>query len=238
MDGLFPRCHDPAVSNVLGAADRHLAFEAFYSAHLRKLLLAEKASRYAAKANYHVGRLAYLCRLFPDARFIIPVRAPASHIASLVRQHTWFSQGQHNNARALAVMQRSGHFEFGLDRRPMNLGDSSCVQRILDAWAQGDEIRGWACYWSMVYGYLAELLTSDPQVRAAARFVRFEDLCASPEKTLRAVLDHCRLPDAQAISAAVAPTIAAPDYYRTSFSAGELAVIDEETAAVARQWGY
>src|SRR5262245_3380346 len=72
----FPRCHDPSTSNLLGAADSHPAFESFYDQHIRKVLLAEGARRYAAKANYHVARLAYLARLFPDARFLIPVRAP------------------------------------------------------------------------------------------------------------------------------------------------------------------
>src|SRR5262249_9203395 len=56
----FPRCHDPSVSHLLGAHDSHPAFEAFYRAHLRKLLLAERAARYVAKANYHVARLPYL----------------------------------------------------------------------------------------------------------------------------------------------------------------------------------
>src|SRR5207248_9765794 len=83
----FPRCHDPSVSNRLAAGSCHAAFESFYRAHLQKLLLAERATRYVAKANYHVARLAYLVRLFPDARIILPVRAPESHIASLVPQH-------------------------------------------------------------------------------------------------------------------------------------------------------
>ena len=70
----FPWSHDASVSHVLSAGDRHRAFEAYYSTHLRKLMLAEGAARYAAKNNYHVGRLAFLARLFPDARFVIPVR--------------------------------------------------------------------------------------------------------------------------------------------------------------------
>src|SRR5206468_5617650 len=118
----FPRCHDPTLSNVLGAGDRNDAFESFYRAHLGKLLLAEGAMRYAAKNNYHVARLAYLVRLFPDARFLIPVRSPAGHVGSLMRQQRWFSQVHREHPRTLAFMRRSGHFEFGLDRRPIHLG--------------------------------------------------------------------------------------------------------------------
>src|SRR5256885_17146227 len=92
-------------------------------------------------------------------------------------------------------MRRSGHFEFGRDRRPMNLGDGERVRAIQRAWAAGEEVRGWAYYWDMVHGHLARLLDADPQVRAATKVVHFEDLCAAPAETIRAVLDHCVLPD-------------------------------------------
>jgi hypothetical protein len=234
----FPRCHDPSVSNLLGAHERHPAFESFYRAHIRKLLLAEGATRYTAKANYHVARLAYLVRLFPDARFLIPVRAPAEHVASLLRQQRWFSQGQRRHPRALAFMRRSGHFEFGLDRRPMHLGDAGRVRQIKAAWAAGDEVRGLALYWDMVHGYLARLLASDAQVRAAALVVRFEDLCAAPAGTLRTVLAHCRLPGAEGIVERHAPTVRYPSYYSSPLSPADLDVIRRETAATARLWGY
>jgi hypothetical protein len=234
----FPRCHDPSVSHCLGRADSHPEFESFYNAHIRKLLLAENAQRYAAKNNYHVARLPYLLRLFPDARFIIPVRAPASHLASLKRQHLWFGQGHRQWPRSLAYMQRSGHFEFGLDRRPMNLGDGGRVQQIQQAWAAGDEVRGLAMYWDMVYGYLANLLDSDAQVREAALVVRFETLCAGPAGTLRSVLEHCQLPDAASIIERHAPAIHSPNYYSSGFSVNDLEIIHAETAATASRWGY
>jgi hypothetical protein len=234
----FPRCHDPSVCCLMGAGDSHPAFESFYDAHLRKLLLAEGATRYAAKANYHVARLSYLARLYPDARFIIPVRAPAGHIASLRRQHLWFSRGQRRHPRALAYMRWSGHFEFGLDRRPMHLGDGARVRRVLQAWAAGDEVRGLALYWDMVYGYLARLLASDARVRDAALVVRFETLCAEPVATLRAVFAHGALPDAENLVERHAAGIRSPTYYESHFSAEELAVIRAETADTAELWGY
>jgi hypothetical protein len=234
----FPRCHDPADSNLLGSADRHPGFEKFYDLHIRKLLLAEGASRYAAKANYHIARLPYLARLYPDARFLIPVREPGGHIASLARQHRWFTAGQRRHPRSLAYMRRSGHFEFGLDRRPIHLGDAERVRRVREAWAADDEVRGLALYWDMVHGYVARLLDSDPRVRDAALVVRFESLCAAPEETLRTVLQHCQLPAADAVAARHAPRVRAPAYYDSRFSPSELAVIRETTAATARLWGY
>jgi len=234
----FRRCHDPSVSSLLGAEERHPAFESFYRSHIRKLLLAERATRYAAKANYHVARLAYLVRLFPDARFLIAVRSPRRHIGSLARQHEWFCDGQRRSPRALAFMRRSGHFEFGLDRRPVQLGDAPRTAQIIDDWAAGREVRGWATYWDMVYSHLGRLLDGDDKVRRASLIVRFETLCESPAETLRNVLDHCALADGEALIERFAPTVRDPAYYASRFSPDDEKIIDEATADTARRWGY
>jgi hypothetical protein len=234
----FPRCHDPSVCNQLNALTRNPDFERFYRAHLRKLLLAEQARRYVAKANYHVARLSYLVRLFPDARFVIPVRSPAGHIASLARQHAWFCQGQRRHRRSLEYMRRSGHFEFGLDRRPLNLGEPAMVREVFRAWGAGEEVRGWALYWNLVYGHVAHVLATDAQVRAATIVVPFETLCETPANMLRAILDHCALPEEPRVLERFAAEIRPPDYYPSPFSQAELDLIRRETAPTASQWGY
>ena len=154
-----------------------------------------------------------------------------------MRQQQWFSAGQRKHPRARAFMRRSGHFEFGLDRRPQNLGDPIRVRRILDLWAHGEEVRGWARSWDAVYGYLDRLLQADSRVREAARIVRFETLCQAPAETIREVLDHCRLPDV-ASADRFANAIRLPDYYRDPLTAADLDIIHEETAATASRWGY
>jgi hypothetical protein len=234
----FPRCHDPRSDNRLGANESYPAFERFYRSHIRKLLLAEGATRYVAKANYHVARLPYLLRLLPDAKIVLPVRSPARHIASLMRQHRWFAEGHRLNPRALRYMQRSGHFEFGGDRRPINLGDHERVRQIEHDWSTGHEARGWARYWEMVYAYLARLLETDRVVRRAAKVIRFEALCDRPADCLREVLGHCGLPDGEPVVGRFAPTIRRPDYYDASFTAAEAAAIRQETATTAGLWGY
>lgn len=234
----FRGCHEPAASNAWGADGRHPAFESFYSAHLRKLLLAEGATRYAAKNNHHVARLAYLVRLFPGARFLLAVRSPRRQIASLVRQHHWFCDAQRRYPRALAFMQRTGHFEFGLDRRPMQLGDASRRAQIAEDWAAGREVLGWARYWDLVYSHLSELLEHDAEVRAASMIVRFETLCESPAETLQAALAHCSLPGGELIAARFAGRIREPAYYQSDFTAEDLRTIDETTAETAQKWGF
>ncbi len=234
----FPACHDPSVCQVMDARARHPAFESFHREHLRKLMLAEGKPRYAAKANYHVARLSYLARLYPDVRFLLPVRSPQSHIASLMRQQKRFARGQRRHRRALEYMRRSGHFEFGLDRRPMNLGERERVAEVRRAWANGDEVRGLAICWDMVYGHLARVLAHDERVRTVSLVVRFETLCAEPASTLRAVFDHCRLDDGEPTLQRQTRRIRLPDYYKIEFSDADRAIIREETAATALRWGY
>ncbi len=234
----FPHCHDPSRDNRLPASPRNTAFDDYYRNHIRKLLLVEQADRYAAKNNYHVARLEYLLALFPDAKFVLPVRSPAAHIASLVRQHAWFSAGHAQSPKALAFMQRSGHFEFGLDRRPIHMGDGERVRAVQDAWRAGEEVRGWACYWDLVYRRLAELLETHEGVRKATLVVRFEDLCDRPAEEIARLLQHCELPDARPVLERFAAAVRRPDYYQSPFSPEELNAISAETAETAKRWGY
>jgi hypothetical protein len=233
----FPGCHDPNKDNRLQSRHRNSEFDAYYLNHLRKLLLVEKAARYVAKANYHVARLEYLVRLFPSAKFVIPVRAPAGHISSLVRQHQWFSLGHKQSPKSLVLMRHAGHFEFGLDRRPINLGDCERVERIQDAWSSGNEILGWSYYWDMIYSYLADLLEANREIRKASIVVRFEELCKNPSEVLERILEHCELPNSKPIIEKFAQTIRHPDYYKFSFTSEELGMIQAETASTAKRWG-
>ena len=232
----FPRAHDPQVSSVLDGDTEHAKFESFYREHVRKLLLARGGRRYVSKGNYNLTRLGYLLKLFPDARFVVPVRRPESHLASLIKQHRLFSEAQRAHPRALAYVQRVGHFEFGLDRRPICAGDSAATQSVLDLWKRGEEVRGLARYWAQLYGWLADQLDRDEDLRRAATVVRYEELCRAPEAMLRTILDHCQLEATDAILA-FAERLQEPAYYRPHFSEDELEIIAEETDAVARRLG-
>ena len=120
----------------------------------------------------------------------------------------------------------------------MHLGDGERVQRIVQAWAAGDEVRGLALYWDMVYGYLAGLLASDANVRSAALVVRFETMCAAPVETLRAVLEHCQLADSESVALRLAPGIRYSKYYPSNFSPEDFDIIQEETGGTASWFGY
>jgi len=234
----FPHLHDPLCSATLGRDTRAPAFEVFYRDHIRKLLAVRGGRRYVAKGNYNLTRLAYLHELFPDARFLIPVRDPVWHIASLMKQHRLFLDGQRDNPRALRHLGRVGHFEFGQDRRPINPGNTAAVREVQALWAAGDEVAGWAAYWALLHGYLADLLDADPALRAACQVVRYEALCSASARTLGQILDFCALASEPAWVESLAANVRCPDYYAPQFTPAERRQIEDRTAAVARRFGY
>jgi hypothetical protein len=71
----FAGAHDPARSSLLDATTENPAFERFYPDHLRKLMVVQHASRYAAKGNYNIARLAVSRRAVPGRR----ARARGAH---------------------------------------------------------------------------------------------------------------------------------------------------------------
>jgi len=233
----FTQIHDPQSSNVLDGSTSCPAFETFFRDHMRKLLSVRGRPRYLSKANYNVTRMEYLLKLFPDARFVVPLRDPVAHIASLVKQHRLFCEGERRYPAALEHMRRIGHFEFGLDRRPINVGDGA-VPEILQAFHDGQEVRGQALYWASLHNFLADRLERNAALRAAVQVVRFEQLCREPRETLKRLTDHCALPDSGVLIAEAAARMRMPTYYRPDFSEAELAIIRDITTPAARRLGY
>ncbi len=229
----FSHTHDPGRSHVLDRTAENAAFEKFYREHIRKLLAARAKRRYLSKGNYNVTRMGYLHKLFADARFIVPVRDPVWHVASLIKQHELFCAGERGNPRAVDYMRRVGHFEFGLDLRPINCGDVDRVREIQALWESGEDARGWARYWAMIYGYVAELLDRDEALRKATMILRYENLCDHPQETMSRMMHHCRLETDEAALARFAGRLRPPAYYRPEFTSDELDAIAAETADIA-----
>ncbi|MFO7900753.1 MAG: sulfotransferase, partial [Planctomycetota bacterium] len=228
----FPAGHDPDRSNLLTGGTDHPAFERFYRRHVQKILHLRGGSRYLAKNNYNLSRIGYLIRLFPDARILIPARDPVSHVASSIRQHRIFSEKQRDDRSVRDYLRRAGHFEFGLDRRPINVGDSDAVQKITRLWAEGREPAGWARYWAALYGFVADLLERDPAVRRASLLVHYDDLCRRSRETLSAVYRHCQLEVDDEVLDAQAAKLSPPGYYDLPFSGDDEDQIRAETRPV------
>ena len=204
----FPWLHDPARCHVLDAATRHAGFEAFFASHLRKILWLRKGRRYVSKGNYNVARIAYLARVFPDARFVVPVREPVSHVRSLVEQHALFCRYGADDPRVPRYLAAAGHYEFGPQRRPINL-DRARLGTIEAAWRAGDDWRGYARQWAEVYAHVARL-RADPALARRIRVVRYEDACARPQETIADLLAFTGLEDGQGRVVAAAGSLSAP----------------------------
>lgn len=233
----FPGRHDPGQSGVLDAGTENPRFEEFYRDHIRKLLAVRGGRRYLAKGNYNITRLAYLLKIFKDARFVIPVREPIWHIASLMNQHRRFCLGQQLVPRARAHLQRIGHFEFGLDRIPIHVGNRECAEQIIDLWQRGAELEGWATYWACLHNFIFDQL-SEPKLNQAALILRYENLCRYPDYGVRALFNHCRLPADDMLLSDAAKLIKPPVRQRPAiFSNKDLALIERCTSDSAQRLG-
>ena len=229
----FPGRHDPHVNQVLDDADRNPAFDAFYQAHIQKLLAARGAQRYLCKANYHLTRLGYLHRLFPEARFIIPIREPVAQVESLWRQDQRFVQIVQRNPAVGKHLRRVGHREFGPDRRAVNVGDTTQALAIQSEFDAGNTLQAYAHQWAALHGWLARRLAVDESLARACLLVPYEGLCAQPQSVLARVLAHAGVEaPGTGIALARAPDVSAPDYYRSSLSPEQRAGINDSTGLI------
>ena len=220
----FPSLHDAGVDNVLDGQLPNSKFDLFYHEHILKLLAVRHANRYLAKDNYNVSRIRYILAQYPDAKFLIPVRDPVHHVASLAKQHALFTRASQEDPRVPLQLAMSGHFEFGPRRVPVNFGNPHANRAIIDSWRNGREVEGWARYWAETYRHILGQLEEFPEVRKACLLFRYEDLCAHSAPLIDSILDHCELPqdEFEAIRAEYIDRLSPPDYYQPDFSSDEL----------------
>lgn len=233
----FEGLHDPSKNNVLEGNPANEAFDQFYSDHIRKLLAVRNASRYLAKGNYNISRLAYLHRLFPEARFLIPIRDPEHHIASLIKQHELFNRANTLDRRIGRQLAMSGHFEFGPDRRVVHFGNDESAAAIQSAWNNGREVEGWARYWASTYGFVYGQLEGNTELASRCLLFRYEDMCSASEAIIDAVLEHCNLEQGAFSESKMryASLLTLPDYYRPNFSTSERTRIETHCSPVYRR---
>jgi hypothetical protein len=166
-------------------------FVAFLRQHMRKMIGLRRrrggavpAHRYVSKNNANIARLGWLERNFPDSAILIPYRDPASHIASLMRQHSGFRATQDKDPFILRYMETIGHFEFGKALRPIDFDGwlaraSDLDPSMMDFWAE---------YWIVAFG--AILRTAGPR----AVIFSYDRLCAAPQEGLAALEPRIGVP--------------------------------------------
>jgi hypothetical protein len=233
----FPFVHDAASCHRLTPAESNPRFEQFYRDHLLKILLVRSRPRYVSKGNYNIARLEYLGQWLQDARFVIPIRHPVSHVNSLVRQHRLFTQYGQKDRRVPHYMRAAGHFEFGPQRAPISL-DQETGRRISQAWNAGEDARGYAILWQHVYEHAHQVGRESGSLAKRIIFVRYEDFCANPVVTLRRLFEFCELNSGVSELLANLPPISAPDRDRDDVDPEQRDRIWSEAREVAESYGY
>ena len=236
----FPHIHDETNYSVLDGTTSNPAFESFYVDHLKKLALVRGRNRYISKAIMCVVRMQYLRRIFPDARFLLYVRNPIDHIASMIKQDRIWAEIEKSDPRQIEIIELTGHHEFGPHQVMANVGNPDELREIRRLFDAGQWGMSRARYWAYVYGFVASQLQADPELARRVCIVRYEDLCSDSLPTIDRILEHAGLataPFAQTREA-YSKKLSFPDYYKPVFSAQELAEITRVTGGVAEYFGY
>jgi len=236
----FSHVHDEKKSGVLDAASFNSAFNGFYKNQIAKLLLAKAKTRYLAKANYHVTRLAYLKRMFPRGRFIILVRHPLGQMVSYLKQQERLTRLYRSDPRWWEIARELGHFEFGDQMQFINAGNGEMVGRIRALWEADRRIEAFGWYWQSIYAHLHQTVTQDPDLMRSCLFIRYEDLCHQSAAVIDTLLDHCRL-DRNLFRdqrQKFVRTLHLPDYYSARISGEEKKCLNDITSDTAALFGY
>lgn len=236
----FPQVHDERRYSVLDGSVSNPAFERFYVDHLRKLALVRGRSRYVSKAILCVLRMQYLRRVFPDARFLLYIRNPFDHVASMIKQDRIWAELEKSDPRQIEIIELTGHHEFGPHQVMANVGHPEALAEIRALFDSGQWARSRARYWAYVYGFVAKQLQDDPELARQVCIVRYEDLCSDSLATIDRIIAHAGLAPEPFSSArtAYSQKLSFPDYYKPTFNAEELADITAATSGVAGYFGY
>lgn len=186
--------------------ERNPQFEKFFRTYMTKIVAAKggPATRYISKNNANIARLGLLERLYPDAKFLVPIRNPWAQCVSLLRQHKRFGALHAEDDFARVYMEGLGHYEFGQALRPITFGGQRRNRH------EAGTLDFWLGYW--IDTYQAVLETAGPQVI----FVDHDALCARPERYLPTLAKALDLTDPAALVAASGrlrpqPQMRAPD---------------------------
>ena len=232
----FDYLHVTDTSNVVAAATSHPEFESVYRATLQKLLFCRNAERIVSKNNYNITRIAYLAKLYPEARFVIAVRDPVDHIASIARQHQ-LNLDHFSTANHLDYLRNAGHFEFGQGRIPITVAVDK-TRYIEELWGRGRDVEGWAEYWNAIYAWTYDHILLDDELKTRCMVVPFERLCAAAEQKITNILAFCNLDGADGWVRDWADRIDYQPKYLAPFSEKEREVIMGICGGTAEKYGY
>ena len=236
----FKHTHGENTSDIIGANVRNPRFERFYSLHIQKLIIAHYCPRYLAKNNYNITRLEYLQRLFPTSKFLLSIRNPVNHIASLIKQTKLFIKLENQVPLLQDWLKILGHQEFGHNHVCINVDNTEIIHKIHELWkSKKAYVKGWAYYWTAIYDFIANCLDTNQKLKNATLIVNYDDLCENPAETINRILEHTELPSDKFIKVKeyYINHLHKPTYYSPDFTKKELTDICEVTKSTAGRFG-
>ncbi len=237
----FLNLHDEDRSTIMNNEVSNKKFETFYRNHIAKLLFTFSKSRYLTKNNYNISRMEYLLQIFPKSKFLLIIRNPVDHIASLIKQNILFRKMGMKDPRLEHFTQLIGHYEFGYNRKSINVGNNQTIKTIREIWSKNyNDVKGWALYWASIYYFIADVLNKNKKLSKATLVVRYDDLVSNPSEIIDKILNHTHLKKEKftKIKKYYIKNLHKPTYYQTSFSKQELKDIAEITNSTASLFGY
>ena len=214
------------------AEDRGGDFEAFFKSHIAKMIALQGASgrgrvRYLSKNNANIARIPFLAKLFPDAVVLVAFRNPVDHAASMLRQHARFREIHVRQPFARRYMADIGHYEFGMNRRPLDFGRAAGRPRggaeSGRAALAADSLEYWLAYWCAAY----EDVLAGSLDRVA--LVSYDRLCEEPGPEFRRVAVAAGCCDSAALGV-VARRFRHPARYRDAARAASTELLDRAEA--------
>ena len=178
----------------------------------------------------------YLRKLFPDARFLLYVRNPIDHVASLIKQDRIWAELERDDPRQIEIIELTGHHEFGPHQVMANVGRPDVLREIRGLFDEGRWAQSRARYWAYMYGFVAEQLDEDPELARRVCIVRYEDLCTDSLATIDRIIAHTGLDPASFAQtrAAYGEKLSFPDYYKPAFDAEVMARSSQRPARSRR----
>jgi hypothetical protein len=160
------------------------------------------------------------------------VRHPIPHVDSLLRQHKLFCQYAKEDSRIGPYLQAAGHYEFGPQRIPIHLQQSS-IGEIRTALKDQQDHIAYAIQWKDVYAKPLALLDRNPDLKKQITFIKHEDFCRAPYAAWQLIAKVCNLdekpPDLEHI---VAPNS------KTGLTEIQKSEIWNITGEIAKELGY
>ncbi len=163
--------------------------------------------RYLSKGNYNICRLAYILRIFPDAKFVLCFRDPEETASSMTRVHKRLINMAKTDPAVSNAMDRLCHFEFGPQRRPIDLGDANAVNTTLAFWCGGQDTEGYLNQWMSIYRYVFEHYLSDSKIRSQIFLLDHLDLVRAPHQVISRLLKFLDLDNREDICEGLAQLV-------------------------------